>query len=277
MTTSNTTAVATLEQLIENGAFASQMETYLDRTFRDGSRETWYAKTRNTAGRDAAERELAEWVERRHYNVFSSSIESVARGIVALANAQGKSLVDITDCTTNVYTAISDQCGPRSKFIVMNSSAPGCGCMQPKGSYTWGPYGEIGLRAVILETGYTHEGPTSTMTLVLPAWATNEQTIGAGTVFFAKIEANGYSQGDRFKLSIQADGKDEEVTDADRCLRYLLGMARPNGKAWTSSLTSSIDQSIGFPGAENYLAAKLTELGDYFAALAEKLSSSHTH
>jgi hypothetical protein len=37
------------------------------------------------------------------------------------------------------------------------------------------------------------------------------------------------------------------------------------------------EDAIGFPGATDYLADALPNLGTYFTALAEKLSADHTH
>jgi len=275
--TTSISAVATLESLIESGTFASQAKADIDRTFRHGDKETFYAKTLATEGRAAAERQLTEWDERQHRTLYASCVEPIARGIVALAKAKDDSLVDITACTTHVYTRINGENGPRSKFIVFNTQAPGCGCMQPTGSYTFGPYGELGLRAVILETGYGYSGLKTELSLVLPAWGTGRRAPKPGDFVIAKLDTTGRSSGDQYSPYVYTDEGATDFTDADAFLRHLLGMKSIEGQVDAMQIGSSIGQVIGFPGAEDYLAAKLPELGDYFTALAEKLSSSHEH
>jgi hypothetical protein len=92
----------------------------------------------------------------------------------------------------------------------------------------------------------------------------------------AKLEATGFSSGTKYTPYIHKDGKTEDFTDTAAFLKHLLGMS-PRTGVGTALMGSSIGQVIGFPGAEDYLAAKLPDLGDYFAALAEKLSTPHEH
>ncbi|HYG84424.1 MAG TPA: hypothetical protein VD907_06135 [Verrucomicrobiae bacterium] len=277
--TTSVSAVAALENLVESGAFASQAAADIDRMFRHGDRGTFYSKTLATEGRAAAERQLTEWDKRQHRTLYASCVEPVARGIVALAKAKDDSLVDITACTTHVDTRINGENGPRSKFIVFNTQAPGYGSMQPTGSYTFGPSGELGLRAVILETGYGYDGwPKAELGLVLPAWGTGQRAPKPGDLVIAKLDTIGYSRGAHYNAYVYTDqGTAEDFTDADAFLRHLLGMKSIEGKVGVMQAGISIGQAMGFPGAEDYLAAKLPELGNYFTALAEKLSTPHTH
>jgi hypothetical protein len=264
MITSNAMA-ATLETLIESEAFAPQLEAYLNRTIRR-ERMSWYARTLATEGRNAAERQLTAWVRQNHYDVRSSCLEPLAGSIVALAKAKNGSLVDITNWATNLYSNMNKEYGPQHKFIMMNPLVPCCGCPQPEGSHTWAPNGEIALKAVILETGYTHNGQTAAITLVLPTWARSGLSVGTDTAFLMRIGTDGSSWGHRYTLSVPTEESWHEIDDDVR-LQYLLGM----------KLDEDMEQTIGFPGAENYLATKLPELGYYFGALAEKFSTSHEH
>lgn len=276
--TASVSAVTKLENLVEAGAFASQAAADIDRTFRHGDRETFYSKTLASEGRTAAERQLTEWDERQHYTLYASCVEPIARGIVALAKAKDDSLIDITACTTHAYTRINSKNGPRSKFIAFNTQAPGCGCMQPTGSYTFGPYGELGLQAVILETGYGYDGLKTELSLALPAWGRGQRVPKPGDFVIAKLDTTGYSGGDKYSPYVYTDeGIAEHFADANAFLRHMLGMESIEGQVSAMQTSSGIDQVIGFPGAEDYLAAKLPGLGDYFVALAEKLSTPHKH
>ena len=268
--------VRTLENLIETGAFASQIQVST-RTFRDNNIS--YAETLAAEGWETAELWLAETMMRRHYDTYSSCIEPIVRGIVALAKAKDDSLVDITACTTRMYTSINAQNGPRSKFIVFNTEAPEYNCVQSAGSDIFGPYGELGLRAVILETGYKYDNRLlAELSLVLPAWGTGLGAPGHGDFVVAKLDTTGYSVGDRYRPYVYTDeGATEEFTDSAAFLKHLLGMKLINQQVSYSVTGSSINQVIGFPGAEDYLAAKLPDLGKYFVALAEKLTTPHEH
>jgi len=275
MTTSSSRTITALENLIETGAFASQMQVST-RMFRNGNMA--YAETLANEGWAVAERQLTERMRRYHYDAYASCIEPIVRGIVALAKAKDGSLVDITACTTRVYTSIDAQNGPRSKFIAFNTEAPGCGCMQPAGSDTFGPYGDLGLRAVILETGYGYDSFKAELSLVLPAWGTGLSAPKHGDFIIAKLDTTGYSVGDRYSPYVTTDeGVTEEFTDTAVYLKHLLGMKLIGRRVGAFQTGSSINQVIGFPGAEDYLAAKLPDLGNYFVALAEKLSTPHKH
>lgn len=277
MTVSVATITA-LESLIKAGVFASQAEADIDRTFRHGTRETFYSRILAAEGRDVADRRLTEWAEEQHLTLYASCVERIVRGIVALAKAKYGGVVDITECTSTIHTPIDAKYGSRGKLVVFNTPAPGCGCMQPTGSDIFGPYGELGLRAVILETGYRHAGLTTELSLVFPAWGTGRRPPKPGDFVIAKFDITGRSDGDKYSPYIRTDGGGaDDFTDAHAFLKHLLGMKSIEGEVSATVHSSGIDQVIGFPGAEGYLADKLPELGDYFVALAEKLTTPHRH
>jgi len=274
MTAVTTADIDLLERLVDKGGFASTAEGYIDRTFRRGDKETFYARTLAEKGVEEAERELAEWAKLRF--TLASSIEPVVRGIIALARVTPGSLVDITNNAPPMYTQIDDRHGFRRRFVAFNTQVPGCGCMQPEGSYTFGPYGELGLKAVIFEVGRTYEGPKAELTLALPAWGTTPSRLREGEMVLAGIDTDGYNHGSRYTPDIRRGDHYVPFTDSDAFLNHLVG-TEPLGGVNAMVTSSGISQVIGFPGAESYLAAQLPRLGDYFVALAEKLSAPHAH
>ena len=274
--TVSTTAVDTLANLVEDGAFTSRLESYIESRIRRSNTETFYSRIIAESGYDAAERQLTEWIRSLHYDVFSATVESVTRGILALAKAKPDLLTDITNIEASGHQPIDNRFGPRRKFVMFNTQARGCGCSQPKGNYLFGPYGELGLKAVVLETGYAYDGPRTTLQLVLPAWGKSHNPPSKGEFVVVKIESSGSSDGEKYSPYTSTEQGTQDFTDVDAALNHLLGIQRLDhiGIMMTAS---SIDQVIGFPGAEDYLAAKLPDLGDYFIALAEKLSNTHAH
>lgn len=272
------TVVDTLEERINYGAFASQLTSYLNSNFRydTSDRETFYKRAIAEGGYAEAERKLTEWVKGLHYDTYSAIIEPVARGILALAKAKPELLTDITHCEIRGYQAIDERYGPRYKFVVFNMQAPGCGCSQPKGSSVFGPYGHLGIKAVILETGYGYDGPQTNVQFVIPAWGSARRPPQKGEFVIAKIETTGSSDGCRYTPCVMTEEGDKEIDDVEASLKHVLGMA-PIENFGAMMEYSGIDQVVGFPGAEEYLAAKLPDLGDYFVALAEKLSKTHAH
>ena len=266
--------VGLLERLVERGVFASTVEDYIESTFRRGDKETFYAQTRAKKGRAAAERELTEWAKPRF--ALAAAIEPIVKGIIALAKVWPESLVDITDCKSYLHSRINDKHGFRRRFVAFNAEAPGCGCEQPKGSFVFGPYGELGLIAVIFEVGRTYRGPLAELKLVLPAWGKAQSAPQKGEIVLAGFDTTGHDSGDKLSPYVLKDGQPEPFTDTDTFLKHLLGMVSVDGIS-TRGISSGIDFVIGFPGATTYLVAELPKLGDYFAALAEKLSALHTH
>jgi hypothetical protein len=269
-------AVDTLEELFESGAFSSLLDQYLDAHFRHETRESWYTKTLAEDGHEAAERRLSEWARNLHFDVFSSTIEPIIEGVIALAKAKPELLTDITQCDPGGYQAIDERYGPRHKFLLYNTQVPGCGCSQAAGSYIFGPYSALGLKAVIIEAGFTREGRSACLQLVLPAWKKVSQTAFKSEFVLAELETTGSSRGKRYSPYIYINGDSEEYTDTDTYLKHMLGITTLENIGGMVEM-SSIEQLIGFPGAEEYLAAKLPDLGTYFGALAEKLSTTHTH
>jgi hypothetical protein len=283
MVTKSVEHITVLENLVNRGAFETHVEDFIDYLFRNGSADTWYAKIVATQGQEEGERELDEWVKRNHYDTFASSIELTACGIIALGKVKSDLVIDITDCETYVYSPIDGHHGPRHKYIVFNEQAPGCGCSQPKGSEVFGPGGELGFQAVIIETGYGYDyntrsiKPKSSMTLVLPAWGTEQYPVRKGEYVLARFESNGSNHGSRITPCIQIGSERQLFTDVVAHLKHTLGMD-PLGdhvSGWEHS--SGVDQVVGFPGAEDYLAAHLSDLGDYFTNLADKLDGDHSH
>lgn len=272
------TPVATLEYLIESGAFASQLAVRLNRDFRNDGR-SWYTRVRANEGSEAAEQWLAEWAKKHHYDAYASSIEPVARAILALAKVRKEALVDITAYDTQYLSTLinSNYGGTHRRFVVFNDiPAPYHSCTPSPESYTFGPFG-LDLQAVILETGRTYHREMAELTLVIAAWGTGERQPRKGEFSLFKVDTDGLDSSMRCYFHIRRTQERTEKAITDRGAA-LLGMAPSDRSRIRPDLPiSQPDQDVGFPGVGDFMARQLPSLSNYFAALAEALRNDHAH
>lgn len=268
-TTTNTAATQLLEEWLVDGALASQYDLYIDR-IRTG--DSFYTKTLAKEGRVAAEAAMEKWNKRDRMSDYAAGIEPVARGMLALAQTPTKDeLVKVIEVGERMpFPTSYSISNPSHMMVVLNRQAPGCGCQQPKGSDIFSTYGRLGLKAVTLHVGYSREygKQTAQLGLVLPNRAFKLERQNEDGFVVAAIELTGWTMGHKLAPGFYKGG----------ALMYSLGLVGlDDAIGMMSGSGGHFDDAIGFPGATDFLADSLPGLGDYFTALAEKLSSDHKH
>ena len=143
--------------------------------------------------------------------------------------------------------------------------------MQPAGSDEFGEFGTLGLKAATLQYGLSYKGePTAQLGIVLPPrklWPGNTDQ-SAFTV--ATITLDGHTNGETREAG--------PGWTLDEHLRYSIGLTQPEKKpSGMMCGGGSFDWAMGFPGATQYLANALPDIGKYFTALATALTTKHSH
>lgn len=245
--TISTTAVAELESLISDGFFAFRTDTSV-------STEVY-----------------------PHHKVYGSCVESVARGLLALGKTKADSLVDITACKVGSQVpSIFSRYGPRRKFVVFNLQSPCYRCGYSSRDMPFDLYAPLGLRAVTLEIGFTHEGPLAQVGLILPRWGTGQHPARKGEVTFLTFDVTGRESGVYHRPFVFEGGDSKNFTDEGGYVQHALGITPLKNIAVMAASNGRLDATIGFPGAEDFLVARLPGLGDHFATLASLLAADHT-
>lgn len=264
MSASSNEVVRVLQQMIASGSLRPKHEDSLQewRECKDG----WYAKTLKEQGRDAAEAKLTAYATESGIPILAPAVESTARGVLALAQADVKNeYVEFGSMSSGVPhdCHLPNASHPRL-IVAFNPRIPGCGCTQPTHSEIWGLHGALKLCAITLsfDEGNMHAGAT----------------LG---LYFAAREKSVNSEAGFSLVTIKQEGAyraESQVPRVDSAayLGYVLGMNSLVDTVRTSSLAGSLNAVLGFPGAEQYLLNHLGSLGDYLASAAERLSH-HPH
>ncbi len=259
-------AAEILKKWLRSGCLQSQYQAYVDSLA--SMKDSWYNRTMNEKGPEAARAELAQL--RR--SEFAASIESVARGMLAMAQAdpEGK--------TTQVLIL-----GEKSQFprhwsldqsaptvVVFNRQAPGCGCNAPEGSDVWSLHGRMWLKAVTLQAGRLYNGGSvAKLGLVLPQRVNTDDKAWKEGFTVATIDLEG---------SVNAERLSPNGFPRDGYLMYELGLTSLEDALYClKSSGGHFDDAMGFPGARDYLANALPALASYFTALAASLNHDHNH
>lgn len=274
-------ASSLLHRILQTKVTDSQAEQWLDRCLRDPS-DSWFAKERAKNGKVAAEKKLAEFVQRRGLYAFADSVNEVAQGLLALAQLDDSrpavdADADPRDLPAPPHVRVvyldKDRNFPVSGMhnggiliLGTNPSVPGCGCNQPEGSDVFGRGGEIGLRSVGIMVDFDLRRPHLVLTLPHPDYRTgpNDQTrMGFAVV---TIDVEGHSHGTAVDYRFQEDP-----------VEYALGLVDPTRTMSGSSSSSGVNAALRFPGSEEYLAKHISLLGRYLTASAAKLAGRHEH
>jgi hypothetical protein len=266
--TQNAEAVKMLEALLAEGALASQYEAYIN-GLRHG-KDTFYTRLLAEEGKDAAEAAIAKWNRRDRMSDYATAIELVARGMLALAKIDSEGeYTKVVDVQGHNFPLCYDIHGPSKMVVVFNRPAPGCGCNQPDGSEDWGIYGSLGLKAVTLQAGHDYRGlNVAQLGLVLPQRALSAKNMSEDGFTVATINLAGDTDGHLYS---------PHGFYRDAYLNYSLGLIGMDRAIRRSNSSGGLGEAIGFPGATDYLANALPNLGKYFAHLATMLTSDHEH
>jgi hypothetical protein len=264
MTTSTATnaphpAMDVLDSWLNGGHVASRVEDWADRV-----RTSTHSADRYT------EAQMAKQVAQRE--PVASAIKQTAQGMRALAEVNptdghnGPVVYLATDLPVGSFAGFdrgSQDYRDTQTVLVFNPEVPGCGCMQPEGSYLFGHDGILGLRAVALSVDTTRPGLVK-LSLILPH-RRKEADRSAFTA--AQFNLQGDLSTFRYEPTLYTHGP----------LMHELGLWSQD-QVWFP-LTGNFGDSnyhLG-PGCPELLCSKLGELGDYLTDAADKLSGTHTH
>jgi hypothetical protein len=267
--------------LIEQGAFANRVGSYLDSRIRS-STDSFYAKDVLSYGTKEAERKLTEWVATRGLNAFADSVGAAANGLLALAKLDDARpettedtdtrkkpeppLVQIIRITEETQLPGAHRHVGGLLILATNPRVPGCGCTQPKGSIHFGRGEEIGLQSIGIMVNKDMQDPELLLLLPHPNYRTGnsqETRHGFGAV---TINTEGFTQGAATQFYLYADTID-----------FALGKVDASEMIGGSTTSSGINAALDFPGSQEYLAARIPHLGSYLEDAAAKLAGQHAH
>jgi hypothetical protein len=259
-----------LENRLRSGKFSSTYEQYINENIRHSwySDGTFYTKELEQNGREAAEAALVEWDRSWRMSDFAAVIEPVAEGMLAMAKADPQSVM-LTDADKRNPFAHYKMNESGFLFIMLNKSAPGCGCTQPKESELFGPGGEIGIKAITLACDYNNPRITK-LGIVMSLRGRNhlDYELWRSGFTVLTIDRDGDTDGETFIPS---------AADPDFLMK-MLGLAAGPIPGHSCSSGGGLSHAVGFPGASEYLSRTLPRLKEYYSSLAEKLSNSgHKH
>lgn len=280
--TDRTQAIEFLGNLLESGMLKPSYDRFLQREIFStppGRSPSFYVKALVEQGEDAARAELAKWEAWNRRREFSAFIEPIVRGMLAVV---------LQDTEHDHACLVEHGTGPRSPamsfiaklestLVFFNPEVPGCACSQPPGAVIFGrSYGSLEPHAILVQVGANSEG---------------ERVVALGIAmpcrgFPGKVKENQY-----MIFSLGPDGWTNNYTywphiPVDDHIRYMFGLLTAERRAalllqnaddCMQCIGGSTDYALGYPGARNYLADHLNELGPYLTAVAERFKGGYIH
>lgn len=240
-------AVSALTALVNSNALASQYEDYVERHIRNA--DSFYRSILVKEGQEAAEAALDRYNRSQRRSDYAAAVAPVAQGLLALALAN-------SDCIEAV------EGGDEAKgklFIMLNQPVQRRGSVLLPGEENWGPYGRLRLKAIKLRAGFnSQQKGFGELSLFLPLRSADECPNSEGFVSVS-IYLDGYTTTSSSEPRLAKNG----------FLKYELGLVGAEDVFKRLMLGGGdIDTAVGFPGAIDYLATALPELGRYLSALA---------
>lgn len=238
------TALSSFDALVERSAFASDLATYLadQRRMPQG----FYQANLAAGGIEAAEAALRTDVELARREFFTSCVEPIAQGALALATAVPSLLHDLSQAPVSYYRRISVEFGPVQRYAILLSHESGGSLYELQRGELFAPAGNIPLIGIVFETGNDwRRMPLSTMELVFPVWGSSRHGETRGSVTVAQIET--YAGSLTFRAMSPNPG-----TDCLSFFRHLFHIPpRVDGIGRGGSVTNCY--ALGFPGSWEYL------------------------
>ncbi len=275
-TAETTRAANLLGTLIKTGTLDSRLDTWLDDM--RSAKEGFYTKTLINSGREAAERELQEWVANRHADEMASATRNVAAALMELAKfdekrrrlnkdpkKSDKPMVRIYDIDRSVRVADS-RFENGLLIIADNPHVPGCGCSQPKGSSVFGRGGALGLRSIGICVDEYKQKAELILLFPHPEFRTGNSLDTMRGYASVTVDTKGFASGTAVKYYLYNNAID--FTLGDVTAEKLIG---------GSTTMSDIEVALQFPDADKYLSSRIAQLPEYLTAAVAKLSGSHTH
>lgn len=258
---SNERAVQVLQDLLARKALCTQVDAWIDR-LRQG--DTWYTRARDKFGAEVAEADLAEYRNRCATRFeFAAGIESVVRGMLALAQSDPKG--EITH-VIDVDAYNRDMLGhplplkmplPTPLVLIMNRSI---GFALPEGAREFSSGGLLGIEAFSIVESVSGETQLGIVLSQKNKQSLNSDQFAVGYAVVT-INLNGSERYHYYSAGF----------DQRQYFRYRLGLSDLKLEESCGS-GGRLDEQLGFPGASDYLAKALPRLGKYLIELAERRS-----
>jgi hypothetical protein len=259
-----------LNRMLAEGRLASRYEDHLQKLRM--SPDSFYNQVLKKSGREAAEQTLRDVDETRHTSMFASLIVPITQGLISLSRVTDERTLVLAANPRDYFYGMRQHLGSVIFFNTLN--APGCGCVQPKGTDLFSTHGRLGLQAVTLTVG-THQkgGSNANLGIVLsPHYGivknhdTSRRQDGYNVLSFDLFGFTNWSRHTPY------------IIDSVSYLKYTFGLCTADDLVGGNQRSGGHpDDMLGFPGAYDYLAKVLPDLGPYLSDLADKLSKEHTH
>lgn len=266
MTANTNSAALAISGLLAQGSLKSRHEEYLQTRIRE--KGSFYTRSVSEKGVDAAEKELAEWMRKERMPDFAAAVETVVKGMLAVAQVDNESKhVFFTPLPGGIYIRPYGMRSGCKTILLLNPQFTGCACTLLEGSSLWAPRGKVGLKAITLQFGprLSDYEIGAQVGLVFPPRAPYPVPENAYAV--AAFDLNGVSRGLVNSVSLPPE----------RHLLCSLGVERlENVVSYRQTGGGSIEEAAGYPGATNFFADNLPSLGDYLYAVADGLQT-HGH
>jgi hypothetical protein len=248
------------------GEFGNIVEAYLDETFRNSNRETFYARTLKEEGHEAAEAELIEWAMVMHDHRVADALEPIVNGIAHVLDTthhavNGERFVK-TDNSLFPFPYRSSR--ETYGIVLYNLEVPGCGCTQPKGFDKFSKWGELGITSfvVIIDPLRPEE---NSVVLMLPIRGTRENGEKRNGFVAVVMRRNGEIRSVLKEVQLYSNAAEHLAFGGNQAF----GVMEASG--------GSPCNHVGFPGAQEYITSNLSELAEYLEDVAEQLSDQHEH
>ncbi len=268
----------TLDRLLGSKIFDSKVDSWLNHIrVLDHS---FYNRTKKERGEQAAEAELEEAVASRKLREFSASLKPIVQGLRAFAAADAntknsnKNVNLIGDLKELRYPVDYDlrNIADAKMIVVFNPEVWACSCEPISGMDAWHRHADLKLQAVILQFSETF----NLLKLDLVFESKKKYERPPRKDYEVSID-------EFVVINIGQDGlihpRGESMMALSYCLLlHTLGMfEKDRFLSIESSSGGSIENALGFPGATDYLAKHIGELGAYFKEAAERLEGNHKH
>ena len=207
---------------------------------------------------------------------YAQLVESVAKGLFSLAVAGGKEIVqDLTEMPSQIREATYVNWGPRIKLFAPNAFGPSVANLWAAPGNIWGPGGAFNLSAIMLEAGSDRYGPLAELTLVLPVWTASPDPERANWFALVGFNTRGHIREERVRGYVDGSGFAAPV-ERYQALKCMLGIEKLDGFKCSSTGGYGVTSCLGFPFAEEILAAKAPLLNEYLVGCARKLGEQNT-
>ena len=210
---------------------------------------------------------------------YAELVEPVAKGVLALAQADGRRVLDITSMSSKIRSRTAGVLGAdirnaRAKFLVVNSPTPEGHGMWDMGAAAWASGGKFGLTSLTLEVGRDRVAFQAELTLALSVWSKSAEPQRLEEFALLHFATTGHSESRRVRGVVSGEGFEASI-NPELALMHALGIRATEGfRLETIGDNEGIDRCLGFPYAEEVLLGKLLLLSDHLVSRAHAIERS---